>query len=141
MKRNADEIIKQVERIIALLYSATYPGDGMWRFKTACEMIVRGAAAEAKREDSDMSSCNWLAGAMKILLMESDSASLNWYHFSPRIQTEIAKAFMPAAQAMLDWVNAIRKRDAEEQECDFEDIGISEGVSSVTVCPRCEARL
>ena len=123
MERNANEIIKQVERIIALLYNATYPGDGMWRFKTACEMIARGAAAEAEREDSDMSSCDWLAGAMKILMMESGSASLNWYHFSPRIQTEIAKAFMPAAQAMLDWVNAIRKRDAEEQECDFEDIG------------------
>ena len=123
MERNANEIIKQVERIIALLYNATYPGDGMWRFKTACEMIVRGAAAEAKREDSDMSSCDWLAGAMKILMMESRSTYLSWCYFSPRNQTEIARAFLPAAQALLDWVNAIRKREAEEQECDFESIG------------------
>ena len=127
MERSANEIIKQVERIIALLYNATYPGDGMWRFKTACEMIVRGAAAEAEREDSDMSSCDWLAGAMKILMMESRTAYLSWCYFSPRNQTEIARAFLPAAQAMLDWVNTIRKREAEEYESDFESIGFGYG--------------
>ena len=127
MERSANEIIKQVERIIALLYNATYPGDGMWRFKTACEMIARGAAAEAEREDSDMSSCDWLAGAMKILMMESRTAYLSWCYFSPRNQTEIARAFLPAAQAMLDWVNTIRKREAEEYESDFESIGFGYG--------------
>ena len=37
------EIIAQVERIMALLFNATYPGNGMWRFKTTCEAVARGA--------------------------------------------------------------------------------------------------
>lgn len=119
----SEDIIGQVERVLALLFHATYPGEEMWRYKTACRMLARGAAAAMAQDDEDdISSQAWVAAAVRILMMESKNGLYGWCGFSPRDQTEIAKAFLPAAKALVDWVNAIRKRDAEERECDFQKI-------------------
>ena len=123
MERFSDSKIEQVERIVALLHNATYPGDGMWRFKTACEMVARGAAAEVEHGDLDVSNCTWFAASVKILAMESANGLHGWSCFTPKEQTEVVAAFLPAAKALVRWVNAIRKDDAREQECDWRDIG------------------
>lgn len=117
------QIIWQVERVLALLFNATYPGGDMWRYRTACEMLSRGASAEAEDGEADVASQAWFAAAVKILMMESENGLYEWGAFSPREQSEIVKMFFPAANALIDWVNAIRKRDAAEQECDWRDIG------------------
>ena len=122
MERFSDSKIEQVERIMALLFNATYPGKGMWRFKTACEAVARGALAEASDGDSHLSSCSWFAAAVSILKMKTKECLLDWNYYTPREQTEIAKAFLPAAKALIEWVNAIRKRDAQEHECNWEEI-------------------
>lgn len=118
-----DQIIGQVERVLALLLNATYSGGDMWRYKTACELLSRGASAEAEDGESDVASQAWFAAAVKILMMESKNGFNEWVAFSPHEQSEIVKMFLPAANALIDWVNAIRRRESEEQECDWREIG------------------
>ena len=119
----SDDNIRQVARVLALLFHATYPGEATWRYKTACRMLARGATAALALDDGeDLSFREWLSTAVSILMMESKNGLYEWCAFSPREQTEIATAFLPAAKALVDWVNAIRKRDAKEQECDWQDI-------------------
>ena len=118
-----DQIIAQVERVFALLLNATYPGGDMWRYRTACELLSRGASAEAEDGESDVASQAWFAAAVKILTMESKNGFNEWVSFSPHEQSEIVKMFLPAAKALIDWVNAIRRRESEEQECDWREIG------------------
>ena len=118
-----DQIIGQVERVFALLLNATYSGGDMWRYKTACELLSRGASAEAEDGESDVASQAWFAAAVKILMMESKNGFNEWVAFSPHEQSEIVKMFLPAANALIDWVNAIRRRESEEQECDWREIG------------------
>ena len=117
-----DNRIGQVARVLALLFNAAYPGCDMWRYKITCEMVARGAVAEANDGEEDVSSQAWLAAAVKILMMESKHGVSEWYAFSPHAQAEIAKAFLPSAKALVDWVNAIRRMNAEDQECDWQEI-------------------
>ena len=123
MEYGKDPRIKQVERILALMYNATYPGKGMWRFRVTCEMIARGANAEAETGANSICESDWFAAAVEILKMSPKNACYDWNCFSPKEMTEIAREFLNAAKALVLWVDAERKNDAEDQEIDYRSIG------------------
>lgn len=118
----SDDGLGQVNRLLALLVYAEYPGDAMWRYQITCDLLTRGALACAKNDVPDMASEAWLAAAIKILEMEYSFGFDNRHTFSPKEQTKIATMFLPVANALIDWVDAIRKRDAIDQECDWQSI-------------------
>lgn len=118
-----DYRIAQVRRILAMMFHATYPGEGAWRFRIACMMLERGATAEAENGENDICGSQWFAAAVSILKMNPKNLCLDWNDFSPKEMTAAANEFLPAAKALILWVDSVRKRVAEEQECDYTDIG------------------
>lgn len=124
-----DPRIAQVIRILRMLEQ--HKLDGEWRFRQTCRMISRGADAEAESGEETPECSSWFALALGILCDNPKNGWDSWYTFSPREQTNIAEAFLPAAKSLVFWLDRNRMRDAYDNEIPYTGICFMEGADSI----------